>query len=423
MTTDDLIEDIKANRCILFTGPLMSTFEDENGQWVSHTELYCRYLQSELQKSHVAFDNNAISNPYYLATRYFSAQENALSNDKKFIEDLYKKDSSLYKDLAIIPFNTIINFGFDNYMYKAVKDAGYEAEFRYYNYNGPEIPHMNADKDIQLVYNIFGWIEKPESRVLTEKNQLEFLRKINSSPKLPDDLLSRIKEGKDGPKSYIFLEFNFEEWPFRFLLNTLELPKASRTITLNASQTNVAVMTHDFYRDTFGFDFRQQSSKEFIKELIAKYTGSVAKHQYGFISYVEQEENVVRSFREFADITLELMRGISIWDKSQAAAGDITPAETAEHLKQATVYFPFMSSKSIVDKGFRQEVNEMISRKDVLIFPVIVKDCLWTNVFPQLADRASVVLPAKDDVLNNSFKTAAEEDYKKMVRTINSKIR
>ena len=422
MTTDDLIEDIKANRCILFMGPLMSTFEDEGGQWVSHTELYCRHLESELQRTKVPFDNNAIRNPYYLATRYFSAQEDALTNDKKFIEELYKKDSSLYKDLSVIPFNTIINFGFDNYMNTALRKAGYEFEFRYYNYNGPEVSHINADKDIQLVYNIFGWIDEPMSRVLTEKNQLEFLRKINSSPKLPDDLLSRIKEGKDGPKSYIFLGFNFEEWPFRFLLNTLELPKVSRSVTLNALQNNVAVMTHDFYRDTFGFDFLQQSSQEFIKELITKYRNSIITHKYGFISYVDQEESVVQSFREFADITLQ-GRGISIWDKSQNIAGDITGDETSDNLKKATVYFPFISSKSILDESFRHEVNEMINRNDVLIFPIIVKVCLWNKVFPQLADRASVILPAKDEVLNSSFKTAAEADYMKMVRTINSKIR
>ena len=182
-------------------------------------------------------------------------------------------------------------------------------------------------------------------------------------------------------------------------------------------------MTHDFYQDRFGIDFLNQSSQLFMNELIDKYTTSVITHKYGFISYADQEEDVVKSFREFANIRLEYGRGISIWDKDKLEPGENIETATADNLQKATIYIPFISSKFLNDAALVKEMQMMIARNDVLIFPIIARVCLWKNVFKTLESSSAAILPGKDNVLISSSKQPAEEDYLKMIKIINSKIR
>ncbi|MBO9561113.1 MAG: hypothetical protein J7621_00005, partial [Niastella sp.] len=117
-----LMRDIKANRCILFLGPLMKAFKDDKtNEPASHAELYCRSLTEALQSNQITFDSDATNNPYYLATRLINGDTTKVATVSSLIEQIYDRPAyNIYKDLAIIPFNTIINFGFDHAMKKAM---------------------------------------------------------------------------------------------------------------------------------------------------------------------------------------------------------------------------------------------------------------------------------------------------------------
>lgn len=415
---DNILVDIKKNRCILFIGPLISALENNTRSM----EAYCLRLKQKLEENNIPFDPAAKNKPYYFLSKYFHTNsEDVRSSEAQIVKEIYEKIPALYKELSVIPFNTIINFGFDQLMNKALKQAGYEFAFDYYNYRGGEKMHSKVDKEIQLVYNLFGSIDDPNSRVLTEQHQLEFLRKISSAPKLPDDIISRLKEDAAYSKSYVFLGFDFEDWPFRFLLDTLEIPKTNRSVSPKSTET-IAVMTSHFYQDRFGLNFLEEEPSDFITGLIKRYNASVFKHSKGYISFVKEDGLVVEGFRQNLNPS-GLSKRISFWGKDELVSGDLIPNVIAAKLKEATVYIPFISNKSINNAEFRQELEAMMERPEVLIFPVIVEICLWTDVFSELEKRASIILPGKDEVLNSSSKTSSNEDYVKMVKIINSKIR
>lgn len=415
---ENILSDIKRNRCILFIGPLISNFENDTRSM----EAYCSRLKQKLEENNIPFDPAAKNKPYYFLSKLSHANnEDVRTSEALIVKEIYEKMPALYKYLAVIPFNTIVNFGFDHLMNAALKVAGYEFAFDYYNYRGGEKPHSKVDKDIQLVYNLFGSIDEPNSRVLTERDQLEFLRKISSAPKLPDDVISRLKEDTNNPKSYIFLGFDFEDWPFRFLLDTLEIPRTNRSVSPKPSET-IAVMTTHFYEDRFGLNFLQEEPSDFIKELFEQYTSSVFKHERGYISFVAEDLPIVKTFRESLDPST-LAQRIRFWDEREVPEGTVRSEVIAGELAQSTVYIPFISNKSINNAAFRQELQAMIARPEVLIYPVIVEICLWTDAFSNLEKRACIILPGKDEVLNSSSKTASSEDYVKIVKILKSKIR
>jgi hypothetical protein len=385
-------------------------------------EEYCSWLSAELIAGEVEFDRSPRATPYYLAAKYLDGTNTRKESENTKVTGLMNIDPEIYKELAVVPFNTVINFNSDQLLNKALREKGFEFNFNFYDYRGQEVTHLKAEVDIELVYNLFGSISLFRSRVITEKDQLEFMRKINSAPKLPDDLLGRIREKENEKKSYIFLGFDFDEWPFRFLLDTLEVPKGEISISSGSEGANIAVMTRDFFSDRFGIQFHEQTRVGFVRTLTQLYQDSVYQHNSGYLDYVSEDRDFAQSFREYLE-QARLAKRIRFWDQSRVEASEITDELIKTEFDKATIYIPFISTKSINNPVFRARVDKMMEKKDTLIFPVITRNCLWRDTFPDLESKAAIILPGKDEVLQSSSRTASDEDYLKIIRKINSKIR
>jgi hypothetical protein len=418
---EELINDIIAGRCILFIGPMIAS-SMEDGKWLSLIEKYCAGLSVELHRRNVAFDATATQNPYYLAGKFLDGTEVRSKFERDLASQLYANRPEMYEKLARLPFNTIVNLGCDKMLNDELIDKGYEFSFRYYNYRGGESSHLKTDDNIQLVYNLMGSLDDRSSRVLTERDQIEFIRRITSTPKLPDDLLSRIRQGSEEQKSYVFLGFNFGDWPFRLLLDTLEVPKAPTSIGFNSEQCNIAVMTRDFYEDRFGISFTDVSPIQFIDDLTARYDQQVYHHQYGLVSFNKESEEFATMLNENIEAS-GLGRRIMFWDRSKMNADDQVAETTALHLQRDSVYIPFLSKRALIDPAFRAEMTTMRGRPEVIIIPIAVHMSLWRETFPWLEKRAAVILPGPDSFLVNSTGQAGNEEYVRMVKIINSKTR
>jgi hypothetical protein len=423
---DQLIKDIKANRCILFLGPLTKTYKGVDNNFVSNTELYCGLLADELTRSMIAFDANARYNPYYLASKFLDGSPEKFKMEEDIMTKAYgNPNADIHAELAVIPFNTIVNFGFDHLMIKALDKAGFEYEYKYYNYQGDEEQSLDIDKDIPLVYNLFGSIDDQSSVIKNERQQLEFMHRINSSPKLPDDLFGRIQDDGRGPKSYVFLGFDFNDWPFRFLLDTLKIPKVPHSsVSPKRHDENIAVMAHDFYTERFGINFVDQSPEDFVNQLVETYRSTVSKHEFGYISYDKSDESFLEEFKLYLlNNKIVLTRKINFFDRTMIDDDQLTAKVVAENLGKSTIHIMLINQKAINDPDFRQEVDESVKGDDVLIFPIIISLCSWRTVFPMLEERASIVLPGKNAVLNSSQKKVSDEDFVKILEIINTKIR
>lgn len=426
-----IIDEIKKNRCILFLGPLMTALRFK-GKRTSLSELVCDHITETLVTNNVIADGSEMrKNPYYAMAKYIKYlgrtqfEENFEAERSQFLE----RPSAVYSLLSKIPFNTIINFGADHFMEKALRRGGYEFQFAYYDYSGEYQQYLKdaddenqvLDDKTQLVYNLLGSIYEPHSQVLTESDQLEYMRQIAGSKKIPDNVLSRIKDDEEG-KSYIFLGFNFEEWPFRFLLDLLQLSKAKSAASPKLRNYNIAVMTQEFYQERFGLQFLNATPEEFALELSSQYKSVRFDHKYGYLSYDDADTAVVEAFKESLQPS-GLNKRITFWDKSGIVPSDVRREEMEKNLSIATIYIAFITSKFINNPALKAEMKEMLAKPNVMVFPVITKKCDYQTQFPDLKRKASLVLPSLTGVLVSSLKEAEDEDYVAMIKKINSRIR
>ena len=409
----DLTKAIESNRCILFLGPLLNTANDT----------LCLEFTRKLDDQQTGYDRNAAKNLYYLSDRFIKnnhTRDEVKARDevKEILSQVYETRSDVYQQLAGLPFNTVVNFGFDLTLQNEIDKLHYEFIPGHYDYNGEERTHITTDKDSQLVYNLFGSVDNPDSIALTESDQLNFLRRINSNPKLPDSLLSRIK---DEAKTYLFIGFNFDDWPYRFLLDTLQI-QSKKGVMPNNPDSQIAVMNRDFYTSHFGINFVNEDPVGFIGKLVTEYKKSKTEHRFGYISYHENDKEFVTNFREHLDQS-KLASRISFWDPSSIMGGELSQEVTNENLNKSTVYIVFLSGKFLSSPAHLNELQAVIQRPNVLIFAIIARVCLWQVKFNELKRRAALILPGIDDVLENSGKNASSEDYIKIVKSISSKIR
>lgn len=437
---EKIVDDIKDNNCILFLGPQMPAIA-YNGNNVPVHQPFTDYILQEIPEADFLNEKKySLRNYYYLTGKYINHCGSRAKFEKelqaRIKKDFFEKESKIYENLCRLPFNTIINFGYDLVIQEILRKKGVEFSNYYYDYNGNENKNLKDVDDSQLlIYNLLGSIKAPQSLVLTEDDQLEFIKKIIKGPTLPTTLLTRIKGKRDSTRSYIFLGFDFEEWHFRLLLDILELPKeigdinkaesSVSSITSKLPDYDVIPITKGFYENRFGLNFYNQNPEEFIQLLIKEYERKYGfdKHTNGFISFHEKDEDV---FKNFSDKLKEerLGRRIKFWDKTQIIGSQNRIQEITKNLDKSTIYIPLISGKFINNADLNKELRYMLDKNNVLIFPIVIRDCDFESDFPDLVLPPRFQLPEKDTPLITSKKRRpSEDDYAAIIKKINTKIR
>jgi hypothetical protein len=421
-----ILDDIHNNKCILFLGPLMPSAEHK-GRVRPLMEVYSDRLIEDLAPVTTDLGEEVKTNPYFLYTKY-STVAGGRSNLEKKIKTYHGEYVNnipvVYDELAKLPFNTIINFGCDRTIQNALNRQGHEFSDKYYNYKGNYQQYLEGlDDNLQLVYNLLGTISDINSQVLTEDDQLLFMRNIVGGPKLPDNVLSRIKD-PDNAKSYLFLGFNFEEWPFRFLLDVLQLPKTKSSASSQLANHNIALMTREFYYEKFGLNFIDLDPDKFAVDLVEAYgqRHDMGRHVNGYLAYHDYDEPTFKQFKEYLKNS-KLGKRIVFWSRDEILTGDITNETLQDHLEASTVFIAFISMQFLNDQALANQLRTMLAREDILIFPIIVSNCDFETDFPSIKLRSSIILPGEDKVLINSIQPVSAADYVSMTKIINSKIR
>jgi hypothetical protein len=145
--------------------------------------------------------------------------------------------STVYDQLASLPFSLIVTTGQDALLAQALKAAGKTPVTQRYHLRGdkrdnPEfaVPGSPASP---VVYHLFGSAEEPSSLVLSENDVLDFLiRVVSERPPLPNSLLRALKRVG---QSFLFIGFGIRHWDFRVLLKVL-----LRALELNRSGPAIA---------------------------------------------------------------------------------------------------------------------------------------------------------------------------------------
>lgn len=394
---EDAFED---HNCILMLGKSLAKITYE-GQKMSLEEAFASYLVTVLEQEKMPYEKSQQKNLTYIAHKFLKIKTATDPDLWRQIKKVYNRNAqiipAIYYELAQLPFQLIINTSPDDFMVRAMREVGKNyTQFDWYNFRRGkkfEITEINVDKP--LVYNLFGSVRKPESLVLTEKDQLDFLKSVvKKEPRVPDKIVSLFNEHS----TYLFYEFNLEHWHFRPLLDAMNLHKSIRTITPKFSKLQFNALTKEFYQEQFKFRFIDDDCHVFTSSLKEKVNMPVSIAKPGEIhhTYIAAVNNDI-PFRNKLEEALANQNGLKIWHRGKIKDGYVHRQIDA-NMKKASVILVILSIEYFSEEDYfeRGAIQKLIeANTDKRIIPIIAKACDWKN---SIFQNSPVKYPNQIDV-------------------------
>ncbi|MBO0950612.1 SIR2 family protein [Fibrella forsythiae] len=272
---EKLARSIADGHCLLFLGPGMlrcNVQEDGNDSptLMVFNQAFAQVLAKEMYDSNVYFDEKATTNLPYIAQRYNEVKLpdiNLLVKDipgiqGKLAQEFYNScqpDTRLYELIAQLPFKVIINTNPDDELATILNgQKPGQCVHRYYNITNADgavhrIPELLGPGQT-LLYNIFGWFGDRPSMILTETQLLDFTtRLINRNPALDPQVVNEFTVHENGPKSYLFLGFDFDQWYVKIMFQTvLKLIKEdNRSFSISPKGVAYNQFNREFFEEEF----------------------------------------------------------------------------------------------------------------------------------------------------------------------------
>lgn len=376
-------------------GPSLACAKYE-GEWMPLNELFALHLCKELDKDKVGYDPEHQRNLTYIAQKFLSIPSVRRIDLVCEIEEAYQNHvheiPPIYHQLAQLPFHLIVNTTPDDFMLKALEQAGkYNGQQAWYNFQKDSEPDIsNISADAPLVYHLFGSLQDPESLVLTEQDQVDFVRNIvKDEPPVPPKIMSQF----DAYKTYLFLEFDLRNWHFRLVLDGLNLTNQNNTFAPQFSKATFNNLTKGFYQQRFNFQFIDKNLPDFATELSDKYHAAqpvnttnkkwVYKAKKLFIAAaMEDEQNYLQPLVKYL-YPMEMNGFIKVWHRQKMLASFHKNATITTELEQADVAIfllsaDFLASEELLqEKGIVQQALEQQKMGKTKVIPILARHCLW----------------------------------------------
>lgn len=384
-----LFRDIENHRCILLLGPRFWA-KAENGHGRPLLELLAEHLSGELEAEGIAFEKQAVANLPYIAQRFLSIpkirridlEDEATSFFERHNQDI----PATYRLLAQMPFHLIVNTAPDQLIYQAILAEGRPgANFYYYNYKkdrGLNVPV--AAVQAPLVFNLFGALDDPESLVLTEENQVEFIKNVvKGNPPIPYQIMGNF----DNRKTYLFLGFDLEHWHYRLLLDSLKLEDENTTIFPQMDDYPLTELTKSFYEDRYHFFFVDKKISDFVQDLHRGFFDTVSAEEVA--DAVRTKKIVILSDDNPSDVAcvqklanhlanLEHNRQAVVWHRGLLPAGESNDTVIRE-IEHADIVVAVLSADFFASERISQvelpAVMAAYFEKNIPVVPVMHRDC------------------------------------------------
>lgn len=408
-----LVNSIRNERCVLFIGPMLATMrevytEDREKQIVPVPEatpagqrawspVYIQlalHLTTTLMQYGVSYDSKYQTDLEYIAQRYlkipFLNEIDLKETADDFIRRHTREVPRVYQLIAALPikFPLIVNTAPDTFLHQIFD--GRHHQFEWYNYERARDPEIvDFSKNYPLIYNLIGKVGDSKSLVLTEGQQLTFVKKIiQNDPKVPDKIVHKLNPQNE--IVYLFIGFNFERWQFRMLLDRLNISEQSKTIAPRHPWIYQERRTAEFYNSRFNFLFVEDHVEQFLQTLHDKFDQQpdAQKNVPGQIP----DDDIPQLYVSFHDndkaicdkllLMLKLMeknRLIRVWHREMTRPGDML-AQITEQLQRSRFLIPLLSLDYVgadnevlqTEAGFAFSDNWTADKG---LIPVLAGDC------------------------------------------------
>jgi len=444
---DNLTDNIYNKKCVLLLGPSLSFFKKRNRN-VSLIEKLTRNILAYLNKKKISFEADQNSNLPYLMECYFANINSADSHKEveKFISGL---DSfcdglaipPLYTNIAALPFDTIISTSPDVILNKACTEAGFEYNFSAYKYRSVGATNKPAEenetsKRIRMIYNLCGSIKNgPDNIILNEQDQVKYLRHVIATGP-PSNVLGRL----DSEKSYLFLDFDFDDWQFKLLMEILN-PQKGKANFLYApkSRKDIKNINIEYFKKRFNIGYLDTDTISFVDELTKRYSakyGDPLRKFKAYLGFEEGDQPHVTKLRA-------LMKGqaiakrVTFWDPSEIKLGGNKEEEIKNNFEESEIYIPLINYTFTGNDALKAQLDQAIAlakQGKKKIFPIIVGKVEYDKQFPELEANSVLILPRPENLpqderaalgLNSRLKMTDEPEsvYIEILKLINSEIK
>ncbi len=272
---EQLYEKLHQGRCVLVLGPNLATMQ---GTKIPIHEALALELAKVLDARKIPYDESQKNKLEYIALRcaYSGLPQLAQDKLKLVLQNAYQKNTAhipeIYEWIARLPFHLIINTSPDTYPQQAF---GSKAQLSYYNYlrnNSQPIGEISFESP--LVYNLFGVYNQPESMVVSQADQIEFInRKSDNAAKIPLAILEHLQPDT----LYLLLGFHADSWHLPLLFRTLNFHQHSAAFYYE--EQSLPQHWEELYRDVFRFDIKYQELLSFVQKLAEGYPDWAAQNQ------------------------------------------------------------------------------------------------------------------------------------------------
>lgn len=395
--------ELKKKKCCLLLGPEISCLTTGNATQTV-LQAFSGYMQQRLVEEQIVFDNT-IDNFYYRAHKFI----NSKYPDKLF---LFKDEIELFcnrvlnnvpeyfKKLVRLPFNSIISMTPDNFVATTLRDGGYELVEAHYDYSEQAVKNIEITEEMQLVYSVFGSYTNPASVAVTEREQLDQIKRLVSGlPGFPTQVTTRFK---DATKSFLFLGFDFNDWHFRLIIDALQIPRPNYSFyPIFSRNHDVGLMTQEFYSEKFGMKFIEPDTDVFLTDLIQRYEqvyGSLDRKLLCVIDYQDDDLKYANAVKDQLKLN-GIAKRMDFFDKTEAEGQNI--AVLNDKAAAADLYIPLISSTFIKDAGCLERAKKCITQEKTNVVPIITGYSSYETAFPGLKKKSAIILPREAKALSS----------------------
>jgi hypothetical protein len=387
-------------------GPKLARVQKEN-EWIPLVEELSVYLSDFLDQEGVEYDPDSKNELPYISQKFLNIKGARRVDLEDLTKDFYEKNTpkmpQIYKHLAKLPVSIIINVNPDEFIQKALREEGKQYVSLHYNFRRESANVIDIEKisvDNPLVYNLFGSLDETESIVLTEEDQLEFIRNVvRDDPRIPEEILGQF----DHRKTYLFFGFDLENWQFRLLLDGLKLREENTTVSPRVERYPISETTKSFYEERFNFQFVDKEMDDFLDELkekigIAERTDEPKITQKVFLIYDEKDEE----FRIGLENSLSQLQSnkdieIMYWQKFTAGTEE---DEILKNLENANIILPIVSPNFLADTDLNGHILAIAEKQhnegELKVFPIVARPCDWReNDFLKKLESIPYLFPSR----------------------------
>jgi SIR2-like domain len=384
-----IAEKIRDNTCVLFLGPGAVMAKDSSGNWCPLSELCAKALAQKYELKLNPEEGYTLSYVTSLIKVQKALQDFIIQEDvARFYRDNMGKVElhPLLDILGNLQFRIVINTTPDNTITQIFDGLGRDYKAFFYNFSGTNPPFtFDFDKNPRttVVYNLFGRYDQSASLPLSNRQQVDYIRKIVSeqqNDKIPDVLTNAFRRFR----CHLFLGFDFEDWNLRLLLDTLYKnirddvqPFAFPSDAKKGGRTTTQI----FFFGEFKMQFARTNLDVFVEKIKEQYenfnagaaTSSAAKATILILHHEAADEAAFQLLSKQFALKFNV-RSV----KDAVGQGDVA-AWVRQQLDSCDIVMPLLSADLVKDPALGMDLlDELVAKhkpKQLFVVPVS-----WTAI-------------------------------------------